>query len=308
MAMLSCFRGWLWAVPATVLSLSPSLFYAQTADPTPPSAYRTSAAEVRISFFATDEANRLVTTVDKNDFAVIDDETIIRDFRSLNRSHETALDLVLMLDTSQSIAARFPGMMREVLKLVSSQTPGSEDHLSVIVFGRNRPSLLCSDDCRTSVAQQRLLSLHPEGPTPLFDALAFAANFVSTRPDTGARRVLLLFSDGDDTFSGTSALASLDAVIAGGTTLYTIDLGTENSAGSLTLQQMAQATGGRAFSLPRSDTNFLAAISDDLRASYVVTYQLPSHVAGFHTLCILPKHNLNLHFHCRRGYVYDNPE
>jgi len=305
MALLSRRPEWSWAV---LLPFFPCLFYAQSPDLTPPPAYRTSSAEVRISFFATDEVNRPVAIVDKNDFAVVDDETIIRDFRSLNRSHESALDLVLLLDTSRSIAPRFPGMMREVRKLISSQNPGGDDHLSVIVFGRNQPSLLCSDDCGTSVAEQRLLSLEPAGPTPLFDALAFAADFVSARSDTGARRVLLLFSDGEDTFSGTSALASLDAVIAGGATLYTIDLGTGNSAGSLTLQQMAEATGGRAFALPGSDTNFLAAISDDLRASYVVTYQLPNHVAGFHSLRILPKHNLNLRFHCRRGYLYENPE
>jgi hypothetical protein len=44
----------------------------------------------------------------------------------------------------------------------------------------------------------------------------------------------------------------------------------------------------------------------DLHASYVVTYRLPSRTAGFHSLRILPKHNLNLRFHCRRGYFYEN--
>jgi len=305
MALLSRRPEWSWAV---LLPFFPCLFYAQSPDLTPPPAYRTSSAEVRISFFATDEVNRPVAIVDKNDFAVVDDELIIREFSSLARSRETALDLILVVDASRSVAPRFSAMMHRVLTLISSQAPGSDDHLSVIVFGATQPSLLCADDCRTSAAEQRLLSLKPDGPTPLFDALALAANFASTRPDTGARLVLLLFSDGDDTFSTTSNLTALDAVIASGATLYTIDLGTGNSLGSLTLLQMAEATGGRAFALPPAEIDLFAAVSEDLRAAYVVTYQLPNHVAGFHSLRILPKHNLNLRFHCRRGYVYEKPD
>jgi hypothetical protein len=68
---------------------------------------------------------------------------------------------------------------------------------------------------------------------------------------------------------------------------------------------MADATGGRSFSAQDDVTDVLEAALADLRASYVVTYALPSHAAGFHSLRILPKHNLNLRFHCRRGYFYD---
>jgi hypothetical protein len=37
----------------------------------------------------------------------------------------------------------------------------------------------------------------------------------------------------------------------------------------------------------------------------VVSYALPSRQKGFHSLRILPKHNLNLQFHSRKGYYYD---
>ena len=49
----------------------------------------------------------------------------------------------------------------------------------------------------------------------------------------------------------------------------------------------------------------LNAVLDDLRASYVVTYALPSHQAGFHSLRLLPTHNLNLTFRNRKGYIYE---
>ena len=62
-----------------------------------------------------------------------------------------------------------------------------------------------------------------------------------------------------------------------------------------------QYPGDYLFSLEESVKGALA----DLRASYVVTYQLPSRAVGFHSLRILPKHNLNLRFHCRNGYYYE---
>ena len=49
----------------------------------------------------------------------------------------------------------------------------------------------------------------------------------------------------------------------------------------------------------------LNAVLDDLHASYVVTYDLPNHRPGFHSLRLLPTHNLNLTFHHRTGYLYD---
>jgi hypothetical protein len=75
------------------------------------------------------------------------------------------------------------------------------------------------------------------------------------------------------------------------------------------LRRVSEATGGRYFSLrfSRQDTaaTVLNAVLEDLRASYVVTYDLPSHQAGFHSLRLLPTHNLHLTFHSRNGYDYE---
>jgi hypothetical protein len=77
------------------------------------------------------------------------------------------------------------------------------------------------------------------------------------------------------------------------------------------LRQVSEATGGRYFSFsPRSSqpdgaATVLNAVLEDLRASYVVSYDLPSHQAGFHSLRLLPTHNLNLKFHSRNGYYYE---
>jgi VWFA-related protein len=301
MASLSHRQGWSLAL---LLAIFPSLLFAGADSDIPESTYRTGTSEVRVTFFATDRNNRLVETIDKNDFAVVDGERIVRDFRSLTRSDETRLDIVLLIDLSESVGPRFHAVTERVMRLISQKLPG--DNLSIITFAGLRPAVLCAADCGGVATESRIRSLNPAGATPLFDSLAFAAQYLSGRHTPGVRQVVILLSDGNDTISRTSGRQALTAVIATGALLYTIDPNKPNRdvRGSLALQEMAEATGGRSFSEDDAATVLQAALAD-LRASYVVTYQLPSRAAGFHSLRILPKHNLNLRFHCRRGYFYD---
>jgi VWFA-related protein len=299
MAMLSHQQGWSWAV---LLLLVPSSW---ASDP-PSTAYRTSTSEVRITFFATDAENRLVETVGRDDFAIVDNGLVIRNFRSLMRSEETSLDVTLLIDASESVAARFDETRDGLLKLLAHNELNPEDRLSVITFAGLHPNVLCAGNCSGSAIPQKLVSIHAAGATPLFDSLTYAARVIAQRHNPGTRPVLILFSDGNDTVSMGSLREALDAVIASGAVLYTVNSGSAvASSASAALWRMAEATGGRSFSLQQSIANTLDAVLADLHHSYVVTYQLRSRLVGFHSLRILPKHNLNLQFHCRRGYTYD---
>lgn len=270
--------------------------------------YGSAVSEVRIPFFATDELNRSVDTVKEEEVAVVDNGLVVRKFRSFSRSDETALDLVAVVDVSESVAPRFRAGMQDVMQLVSQSQPVSDDSISVLSFGGVLPAVICSGNCRGSAAESRLLALHAAGATPLFDALAFGADFISHRRTPGVKPVLILFSDGDDTVSRTSADEALEAVTASNALIYTVDLGDpDNPSGrSSILRQLSEATGGRYFPTRESAANVLKVVIDDLHASYVLTYQLPNHRVGFHSVRVLPTHNLNLRFHCRNGYYYEN--
>jgi len=294
---------------ALLLFLFPGLAFAGSSKDLPAGAYHSTVSEVRITFFATDQNNHLVDKIGKDDFAVVDHGIVVRDFRSLVQSDETALDVVAMVDASESVAPHFPGTINEVLQLVSQKQLANDDNISVVSFGGLHAAVICSRSCRNAGAEQRLLAVRATGATPLFDALAYGADLIASRQTAGVRPVLILFSDGDDTISKTSGRDALAAVIASGALLYTVDLNKPASAsnGSVALQQMAEATGGRYFPAGEGAVHALQAALEDLRASYVVTYQPPSHAVGFHSLRILPKHDLNLRFHCRNGYYYENP-
>ena len=216
--------------------------------------------------------------------------------------------MVAVVDASESVAPRFQATVNDVLQLVSQGQLATDDNISVMTFSGLQPVVICTRNCRSAVAGKKLLAVKAAGATPLFDALADGARFISNRRTPGVRPVLILFSDGDDTISRTSARDALEAVVASGALLYAIDLNKpgEVSRGSDALQQMAEMTGGRFFPAGESAVRVLQAALEDLRASYVVTYQLPHYAIGFHWICILPKHNLNLRFHSRNGYYYEN--
>lgn len=292
--------------------------------------YSRNVSEVRVTFFATDEDNHPLESVTQSDFAVVDDEHVVRNFRSFTHSNEVSLDVVALVDLSESVAPRFQVALGSVLQLVAREQLIPDDRMSVVSFGGISSTLLCSSDCRATHSASRLLALKSGGATPLFDALVFAAEFISEHRRAGgrsdARPVLILFSDGNDTISRHAASEALEALLAAGALVYSVDLGTwdnrapkhrppnhraPNGSGSTFLQQLSEATGGRYFlSSPRfSQTDgaatVLNAIRDDLRASYVVTYAMPGHQAGFHSLRLLPTHKLNLTFHSRNGYNYE---
>jgi VWFA-related protein len=305
MASLSYRQGWSLIV---VLVICPSLLFAATPSDQPQITYRTGAAEVRVPFFATDQNGHPLDTITQDDFAIVDSGVVIRDFRSLARSNETALDIVALIDTSESVAPRFRANMQHVLKLGDSESGTSNDGLSIIEFSALQPTIVCSGNCRSADAEQKLHSVIAKGATPLFDALTYTAQFVSQRRVSGARQVVLLFSDGNDTISRASPREAFQALLATGAVLYAVNVDPSGavSSGSVLLQQLAEATGGRSFSVHEDTRHVLQAIMAELRSAYVVTYSLPNHQTGFHSLRILPKHNLNLRFHCRRGYSYED--
>jgi VWFA-related protein len=300
MALLSHRVGW-WL--ASLTCLFPSVFCASTSENTG-TTYRTETSEVRISFFATDENDRLLENVKPDDFAVVDDGIVIRDFRSFSRANETALDVVVLVDASESVTRSFHRTIEAVRSLMQQPSLPSV-RISVVVFAGLQSAVLCATDCASASAIRRLDFLKPDGATPLYDALLRVGTDLSERQKPDHRQILMLFSDANDTISRASAQDALDGLMRTGAVLYGVNLNSIDNSRQYSpwLEQMAEASGGRVLS--ETDTDLLPTILTEQRASYVVTYDLPSRVPGHHPVRILPKRNLNLRFHCRRGYYYE---
>ena len=270
--------------------------------------YRASTTEVRLNFSAMDQHNHGVATLQASDFAVVDKEVIVRDFQSFTRSDWTRLEIAVLADSSESATPHFRQEVDDVLNLLAQSAGVPEQNLFIFSFDGSRPALLCSGDCRSSHAADRLPPADPHGLTPLFDTIAFAADYLSCHGDPHAQKILIVLSDGVDTISRHSLHDAIDASLRAEISLDSIDLNQHLawSQGGSVLRALATATGGRYFPPPDGATTALNLILEDFRASYAVSYRLPTHASGFHTIRILPTHNLNLQFRSRSGYYYPN--
>lgn len=266
--------------------------------------YHSTVSEVRLLFFATDEHNHPVEPLQKDDFAVVDDERVIRDFRSFSRAESVKLDVVVLIDSSESALPHLEQEIQNVEQLISQWPMGPEDKLSVLSFGGTETHLVCARDCRSSFIPYRLSSVPKGGTTPLFDALEIATGMLVERKRPDVLPVVILFSDGEDTISNTSFRGVLRKAVESEAQIYAVDLGGpgRRSNGAATLQKIADVSGGRRVPISENSANIFNEVIEDLHSARVVTYAPPDSTSEFHSIRILPTHNLKLQFRCRRGY------
>lgn len=271
--------------------------------------YRSTVSEVRLVFFATEEHNRHVETLQRDDFAVVDNGWVIRKFRSFAPFRLIKLDVTVLIDCSESVLPRFHQEITDVLTLISHWPWEPGDRVSVLSFGGMEVSSLCAGNCQSWFTADRVTSLHNGGATPLLDAVVTATNSLAQRRQPDAWSVIILFSDGNDTISKASFHSTIEKIMASGEQIYTVDLGDPRrpSDGTTILQNIASASGGRFLSLSDGPVTILNDVMDDLHSGLLVTYALPEPSSEFHSVRILPTHNLNLQFRCRRGYYFRRP-
>ena len=266
--------------------------------------YRTGVSEVRLTFSATDQNDHGVATLQPTDFAVVDKGVIVRDYQSFSRTDYTRLQMVIVLDSSESVSRKFRREIADTIDLLSRSTGVPEQHISLISFRDAKPVVICAGNCRATHAEDQLPSAQAAGTTPLYDTVTFASEFLAERGDAQTEKALILFSDGQDTASLRSFRNALDTAIGNDVRIYSIDLAKGTTPGTPILQTFARATGGRYFSASNGAHEALDLLLEGFRASYRVTYRLPTHARGFHDVRILPTHNLNLQFRSRSGYYF----
>lgn len=129
---------------------------------------------------------------------------------------------------------------------------------------------------------------------------------MSEQADAQTQKALIVFSDGQDTISLKSFRDALDATVIRNVQIYSIDR--NDSAGyepgKQVLRAFAAASGGRFFEMKDGSARALNTILEGYRASYVVSYHLPTRAQGFHTVQVLPTHNVHFHFRSRSGHYY----
>ena len=151
--------------------------------------------------------------------------------------------------------------------------------------------------------------LHAGGGTALYDAIYRACKdrLLKDKSDRPIRRAIIIVSDGEDNQSEFSRAQAIEMAQRAEVLIYAIS--TDDSGlvlrGDKALQQLADATGGRAF-FPfkmKDIKNSFVAIEDELRSQYVVSYRPADFDAdGRHRSIEITALKKDLQVRARKGY------
>jgi len=231
---------------------------------------------VLVPAIVTDPANRFVLGLQKQDFRLFEDGT---EQTIVHISGEDApLSVGLVFDTSGSMGDKLRTSRQAALRFLTTMNSQDEafliqfsDHAQVAVDFTNQ-----SDDIQNSLA-----AVQPGGLTAMLDAAELALR--QMKKAKNPRKAILIISDGGDNNSKYTAAQIESLVREADVQVYAMGifepsiipaLTTAEVSGPRLLSELAEQTGGRAFSAsdPSDLPNVAVRIGIELRNQYVLAY------------------------------------
>jgi Ca-activated chloride channel family protein len=234
--------------------------------------------EVNVLFIATDKHGKFVRDLGQNDFAILDDHKPPQSILNFRRETDLPLHLGLLIDVSGSVHSRFDFEQNAAISFLQHSVRVGFDKAFVVGF--NKQSQMPQDYTdNVQLLSDGIHKLQDGGGTALYDAIFHACKdkFLKDRPDHPVRKAIVIVSDGEDNQSEFTRAQAIEMAQRAEVIIYAIS--TDDSGlilrGDKVLEQLAEATGGRAF-FPfkmKDIKNSFAAIEDELRSQYVVSYK-----------------------------------
>jgi Ca-activated chloride channel family protein len=259
-----------------------------------------------VSIFASvfDSSGRIVPDLERDDFVVLEDGKPVDITLFSNESQP--FTAVVMLDQSASMTANLDLLnaaaeqfVMRLLPIDRARVGAFSDKIQLSdAFTNDRDSLIAD-----------LQDLQFGNPTRLNDALAASLDALES---VDGRRVVLVFSDGEDTASKTGFRTVLDRARNEEVMVYSIGLESEffngvrlqRSRPSRDLRKIAEETGGGYFELKKTDqlSPTFTRVAAELRSQYLLGFT-PSALDGKpHRLEVRLKRP-GLSARARRSYV-----
>jgi Ca-activated chloride channel family protein len=234
--------------------------------------------EVNVLFIATDKHGKFVRDLGEKDFNILDDHKPPQAILNFRRETDLPLHMGLLIDVSGSVDSRFDFEQTAATAFLQHTLRTGFDKAFLVGF--NSHSQMAQDYTdKVDLLALGVHKLHSGGGTALYDAVYHACKekFLKDRPDRPVRKAIIIVSDGEDNQSEVSKAQAIEMAQRSEVIIYAIS--TDDSGlvmrGDKVLEQLAEATGGRAF-FPfkmKDITHSFAAIEDELRSQYVVSYK-----------------------------------
>ncbi len=264
--------------------------------------------EVSVVFTATNSHGKFVKNLSQNDFSVLDNQKPAQSILDFRGATDLPLRVGLVIDSSGSVSARMGFEQESAIQFLNQVLRPRTDKAFVIGF--NSHSVLMQDYTDNVLhLSEAVHRLHDGGGTALYDAvyLACREKLLKSSDAQPVRRALIVVSDGEDNQSEERLADAIQMAQRAEVVIYAIS--TDDSGvimrGDNTLEQLATATGGRAFfPYKMSDiTRAFSAIQEELRSQYSVAYK-PAEFSPdgrYHSIEIVAN-NKKIRVRARPGY------
>jgi VWFA-related protein len=234
--------------------------------------------EVNVLFIATDKHGKFVRDLNQNDFTILDDHKPPQAILNFRRETDLPLHMGLLIDVSGSVDSRFDFEQTAATSFLEHTVRKGYDRM--FVMGFNSHTQLAQDFTDNAALLSRgIQNLRDGGGTALYDAIYHACKdkLLKDHSERPVRKAIIVVSDGEDNQSEVTRAQAIEMAQRAEVIIYAIS--TDDSGlvlrGDGVLEQLAEATGGRAF-FPfkmKDITHSFAAIEDELRSQYIVSYK-----------------------------------
>jgi len=270
-----------FAIPLLTIVAGWCVLPAVAQEPDAPAArFDVATTLVLIPATVTDASNRFVLGLQKGDFKLLEDgvEQKITGFSG----EDAPLSVGLVFDISGSMGDKYRTSRQAALQFLKTMNP--QDEVFLVEFG-DKAELTAGFTSQITDIQTKLMDVRPAGLTALLDAAEMALREMKNAKNP--RKAILIVSDGGDNNSKYSAAEIQALVRAADVQVYAMGifepsflagLTKDDISGSRLLSELAEQTGGRAFTA--SDPNDLPSVASrigiELRNQYVLSYS-PEH-------------------------------
>jgi len=278
-----------------------------------PPVFESALELVNVTVAVRDDKGRLVGDLAASDFAVFEDNQpqalqLFAPALKPGEQEALSLNLGLLFDTSESMKKQLRLSQESAIRFLDS-IPRARDLVLVFFDQDIRLSRYSSENQQGIFG--RILETQGSGNTALYDAIAV---YLSRVADTSGRKVLVVFTDGDDTTSSIDAGEVIRLVRSVPVTIYPVFFqgppqfglaGQSVIRGRAFLYEIARSSGGQVFN-PQASRDLAAIyekILDELGHQYVLGYvsDNPRRDGAYRRLRVEVK-KPGLRVRCRPGY------
>ncbi len=264
----------------TVAGVQPTTILASTHEYT----FRSNVEEVAIRFTATSIDGTPVKELGPSDIHVIDDDRRVVRLATFQHLTRTPFRIGILVDQSDSFKSQQEAQMKAAAEFLPTIFDPARDSAFVMGFS-NRATLFQDATADVEALQNTLVRIpRRQGLTSLFDTVVHACDEYFPDGSDEDERIILLFSDGNDTLSVQGVADAVNAALRQRIRIYAITSPFIDAPGRSALETLTRRTGGRIYtvSLKRGRKEIAAAMRGISRDEYAVTFRPATPRNGYH--------------------------